>query len=78
MLAVLQFIGRNASPFTGKLPKRESPYEYPPEVNAYLAKAHHALEVAWKLQAGGNWPMLQARPICHVLCGPGSPEGPQH
>jgi uncharacterized protein (UPF0332 family) len=27
---------------------------FPPEVNAYLAKAHHALEVAWKLQAGGE------------------------
>ena len=26
----------------------------PPEVNAYLAKAHHALEVAWKLQGGGE------------------------
>ena len=25
-----------------------------PEVKAYLAKAHHALEVAWKLQAGGE------------------------
>jgi hypothetical protein len=25
-----------------------------PEVEAYLAKAHHALEVAWKLQAGGE------------------------
>jgi uncharacterized protein (UPF0332 family) len=24
------------------------------EVEAYLAKAHHALEVAWKLQAGGE------------------------
>ncbi|MBI4966229.1 MAG: HEPN domain-containing protein [Desulfomonile tiedjei] len=27
-----------------------------PEVEAYLAKAHHALEVAWKLQAGGDLP----------------------
>ena len=26
----------------------------PPEVKAYLAKAHHALEVAWKLQSGGE------------------------
>jgi uncharacterized protein (UPF0332 family) len=25
-----------------------------PEVEAYLAKAHHALEVAWKLQTGGE------------------------
>ena len=27
---------------------------HPPEVEAYLSKAHHALEVAWKLQAGGE------------------------
>lgn len=26
----------------------------PPEVEAYLAKAHHASEVAWKLQTGGE------------------------
>ena len=25
-----------------------------PEVKAYLSKAHHALEVAWKLQTGGE------------------------
>ena len=26
----------------------------PPRVKAYLVKVHHALEVVWKLQAGGE------------------------
>ena len=50
----------------------------PPKVNAYLAKAHHALEVAWKLQGGVELADAAGQGLlCHVLCGPGPPEGPQ-
>ena len=35
----------------------------PPEIEAYLAKAHHALEVHGSSSPEGNWPMLPARPI---------------